>query len=234
MRRRNLHATRNLLSSAAALGLFAAGAVPAQAARQATDDERAAIYAEFGSTPRCTIEPDADQVMVSSVDPIYAATKAAPDCEYEWIVSEFADDQWTAIAYGDIIGSCQVIDDLEVARDLRVCASGKTCRAARAPRGTGQALKRAAPARPRSVLKVRYGVCGAERWALATFSFPRVGVTNQPTLLRKQGGRWRNMGEIGNGAPCEASYGYEGAGGPLPFEMLDAWRIDATPCLNAP
>jgi hypothetical protein len=62
-----------------------------------------------------------------------------------------------------------------------------------------------APRRVRGPLRgsVYYARYRGNHWALATFSLPRVGTTDQPELFRRRlGARWRDLGDTG-GSLCE-------------------------------
>ena len=61
-----------------------------------------------------------------------------------------------------------------------------------------------------------YGSYGAFRYALATFSHPRVGTTDQPELFSKAPGRpWRDRGDTGG---CLTK-------GVLPPALLRVWHL---------
>jgi hypothetical protein len=61
-----------------------------------------------------------------------------------------------------------------------------------------------------------YGSYGSRRYALATFSHPRVGTTDQPELFSKTPGRaWRDHGDTGG---CLTK-------GILPRALLRLWHL---------
>jgi hypothetical protein len=61
-----------------------------------------------------------------------------------------------------------------------------------------------------------YGSYGSRRYALATFSHPRVGTTDQPELFSKVPGRpWRDHGDTGG---CLTK-------GVLPPALLRVWHL---------
>jgi hypothetical protein len=61
-----------------------------------------------------------------------------------------------------------------------------------------------------------YGSYGGRRYALATFSHPRVGTTDQPELFSKAPGRpWRDHGDTGG---CLAQ-------GVIPRALLRLWHL---------
>jgi hypothetical protein len=61
-----------------------------------------------------------------------------------------------------------------------------------------------------------YGSFGRWRYALATFSHPRVGTTDQPELFSKAPGRgWRDRGDTGG---CLSK-------GIIPRALLRVWRL---------
>ena len=54
-------------------------------------------------------------------------------------------------------------------------------------------------------------------WALATFSHPNTGTTDQPEIFsKKQGAGWEDLGDSG-GAPCK-----------VPASVLAAWSYRAS------
>ena len=59
----------------------------------------------------------------------------------------------------------------------------------------------------------------ATYWALATFSVPNTGTTDQPEVLsKKQGGAWDDLGDTG-GNPCK-----------VPAPVLAAWHYPGASC----
>jgi hypothetical protein len=63
-----------------------------------------------------------------------------------------------------------------------------------------------------------YGAVGSWRYALATFSHPRVGTTDQPELFSKAPGRtWRDRGDTGG---CLSK-------GIIPRALLRLWHLSS-------
>jgi len=76
-----------------------------------------------------------------------------------------------------------------------------------------------APARVRGPIKGRtyYGRYGSKEYALAVFSVPRTGTTDQPELFRRpRGGAWRDTGDTGG----EACPPY------VPLPLIKLWGFE--------
>ena len=62
-----------------------------------------------------------------------------------------------------------------------------------------------------------YGSYGTRFFALATFSHPRVGTTDQPEVfVRRAGGGWRDLGDTGGCIPTRE----------VPAPLLRLWGFD--------
>ena len=81
-----------------------------------------------------------------------------------------------------------------------------------------RAHRRYAPAKVRGPLKRRtyYGRYGRKEYAVASFSVPGTGTTDQPELFRRpRGGVWRDLGDTG-GDVCPPS---------VPRALLRLWNF---------